>query len=669
MINISRALEINIQNKEDERLVGSVWLPARATFEQLHVALQILLDKEVFFSYAFMLGSQCKSIDQAIADKMTIDKAFAENEVIRYRNPYPGNEMVLLKKAGETSTYKKNHPIASGMPLEKEYNKQLEKYCNYSEGWTNEWKGSNTSMVMGSRQDLKNRSKNKDKNSDFILKSLKDKIFMLQTDALVGENRAVVADISGSQQEFLMAHDKDSLKRYCEFAGIIVKTNWKKAEYAKLFSQSLTNNPWYYLLLLPESAIKLFSKLRKNEGASSFYIGDSAEEMEGMFLFLYLGMLDICFYRNENNRSTIKIFLAKETVMAFDTYINREGHYGKDSSAAIYLSYELPCGSRKKIMKGYDILSERIAGLLRYFAVLPMEELYDRLKELYQYHFTAGEFMRYVMLHMRLLEQVETAVDNVSGIRYVSLNGVNIAYVLERGRTYTQHDYREVSISKLEEFEELMYCLCENFMEQLAYLDEEVDVIDTAEKIIAAIEGNAYWDEVCGLLKELTFSGLKDYGVWYYLCNLFLQLPVAALGGYSRMECAKGTNPFEIVNKEFVSVSEKKRSTVFEKQADIQWEFYQLCTRFIEEQDDVQAQKIKRYAREQLGDKNMEPEDLLGMEEMEWSDNDWDDGDIFWDGEYTPSQPFLREEKKIYPNEPCPCGSKKKYKKCCGKGK
>jgi hypothetical protein len=26
-----------------------------------------------------------------------------------------------------------------------------------------------------------------------------------------------------------------------------------------------------------------------------------------------------------------------------------------------------------------------------------------------------------------------------------------------------------------------------------------------------------------------------------------------------------------------------------------------------------------------------------------------------------------REEPKVYPNDPCPCGSGKKYKKCCGK--
>ena len=24
--------------------------------------------------------------------------------------------------------------------------------------------------------------------------------------------------------------------------------------------------------------------------------------------------------------------------------------------------------------------------------------------------------------------------------------------------------------------------------------------------------------------------------------------------------------------------------------------------------------------------------------------------------------------QKIYPNDPCPCGSGKKYKKCCGRG-
>ena len=32
-----------------------------------------------------------------------------------------------------------------------------------------------------------------------------------------------------------------------------------------------------------------------------------------------------------------------------------------------------------------------------------------------------------------------------------------------------------------------------------------------------------------------------------------------------------------------------------------------------------------------------------------------------------PVQKPIVKEKKVYPNDPCPCGSGKKYKKCCGK--
>ena len=31
-------------------------------------------------------------------------------------------------------------------------------------------------------------------------------------------------------------------------------------------------------------------------------------------------------------------------------------------------------------------------------------------------------------------------------------------------------------------------------------------------------------------------------------------------------------------------------------------------------------------------------------------------------------KPKMREEKKVYPNDPCPCGSGKKYKNCHGQG-
>ena len=34
-----------------------------------------------------------------------------------------------------------------------------------------------------------------------------------------------------------------------------------------------------------------------------------------------------------------------------------------------------------------------------------------------------------------------------------------------------------------------------------------------------------------------------------------------------------------------------------------------------------------------------------------------------------PKEPKKRAEMKVYPNDPCPCGSGKKYKQCCGRKK
>lgn len=45
------------------------------------------------------------------------------------------------------------------------------------------------------------------------------------------------------------------------------------------------------------------------------------------------------------------------------------------------------------------------------------------------------------------------------------------------------------------------------------------------------------------------------------------------------------------------------------------------------------------------------------------------DGWKFADGELVGEHPIVRETPKIGRNDPCPCGSGKKYKKCCGKDK
>lgn len=67
------------------------------------------------------------------------------------------------------------------------------------------------------------------------------------------------------------------------------------------------------------------------------------------------------------------------------------------------------------------------------------------------------------------------------------------------------------------------------------------------------------------------------------------------------------------------------------------------------------------------------------LKEMEDDFEDWelpflseedlrDSRSTLWDmeGENERQEPLVKP-KKIYPNDPCPCGSGKKYKKCCGR--
>lgn len=56
------------------------------------------------------------------------------------------------------------------------------------------------------------------------------------------------------------------------------------------------------------------------------------------------------------------------------------------------------------------------------------------------------------------------------------------------------------------------------------------------------------------------------------------------------------------------------------------------------------------------------------LDKFEESFRNWEMGeDPIFDEFTAPKQVPVVKEKKIYPNDPCPCGSGKKYKKCCGR--
>ena len=75
--------------------------------------------------------------------------------------------------------------------------------------------------------------------------------------------------------------------------------------------------------------------------------------------------------------------------------------------------------------------------------------------------------------------------------------------------------------------------------------------------------------------------------------------------------------------------------------------------RYLEKQ---KKQKLADLARRGLTKEEIEAEEKLLREAKEVRAKD-------------PDKYQLAAQKQIGRNDPCPCGSGKKYKKCCGKGK
>ena len=81
------------------------------------------------------------------------------------------------------------------------------------------------------------------------------------------------------------------------------------------------------------------------------------------------------------------------------------------------------------------------------------------------------------------------------------------------------------------------------------------------------------------------------------------------------------------------------------------------CERGGKEDQDGTVEFIARYADHGV---NLEHHEIA---EFRRDNGEW----FFYDGKMVPQKPFVRTEPKIGRNDPCPCGSGKKYKKCCGK--
>ncbi|MDA8792192.1 YchJ family protein [Bacteriovoracaceae bacterium] len=70
--------------------------------------------------------------------------------------------------------------------------------------------------------------------------------------------------------------------------------------------------------------------------------------------------------------------------------------------------------------------------------------------------------------------------------------------------------------------------------------------------------------------------------------------------------------------------------------------------------------KVEFIANYESNEQDVQHHELAEFKKV---DGKW----IYADGHVINQGPYVRETPKVGRNEPCPCGSEKKFKKCCGK--
>ncbi|WP_297430238.1 DnaJ domain-containing protein [Clostridium sp.] len=102
-------------------------------------------------------------------------------------------------------------------------------------------------------------------------------------------------------------------------------------------------------------------------------------------------------------------------------------------------------------------------------------------------------------------------------------------------------------------------------------------------------------------------------------------------------------------------------------------DLYLIKADFFEKvENSIERKKMLSNYKSQMGQYLDILGEAFGLEEDEddydedWFERDLSNNDLF-DEDFEQQEPFVREEPKVGRNDPCPCGSGKKYKKCCGK--
>lgn len=369
---------------------------------------------------------------------------------------------------------------------------------------------------------------------------------------------------------------------------------------------------------------------------------------------------------------------------------------------------------QKDIYRRIKKFSENMEAMLRVYGMLELEDAYKIYCTLYDKNQDKTEFYRYVYWYGSFNCIFKTAYTG-DGRCFSFIEDIDSQKVIAMQEKYAADmDYASFSIEDIR-------LLSENLANRTEWIDilfsklrYQVNIpLEAAERclistVIGIMNGTTL-EEAFEAISEWS-NGKSDIAanaeVWMAISGIMLELELPMLKGRSRTEYAREKNmspwSVDVVSNHAAVFSDKKlhmyefpksvqewmyNACEFGESHEIQRLFnlkkqenvcseefiYLLCDTCITFGKEAEAEALLkelensssfgRTAADKLRDRLQGRYDAFDEE----YDDEFDEKNMFPWINAKPQVPFIRESPKIGRNDPCPCGSGKKYKKCCGK--
>ncbi len=367
----------------------------------------------------------------------------------------------------------------------------------------------------------------------------------------------------------------------------------------------------------------------------------------------------------------------------------------------------------KKVYKALNEFDDRVSKLIQVYGVMELQSLYEIYIRVYSAEVEKEAFFRYIYWHARFNAYVNTAYQ-MDGTCYVSSKELDIQIILDKTEKYAEElPYVEFSRREISHMGEDLANRSDwiNIFVSTLHYQLGMDMWEAQNWLYWVISAIMNGDTLCRVLEVLEEQNREHWKLevatelWMILAGLMLEFELPMLKGRSRKKYAeeKNCSPWSVgmteVQTDYVAT---KDCPMYHFPEEIQERMYEAIGFGAEnciiqlldykEQNHIcseeylylmteacitfgytkEAEKLLQQLKSgSVSGKRVAKQLKLRLQERYEVVDDEDDWWEMFAGNaisQTPiQQPYVRENPKVGRNDPCPCGSGKKYKKCCGK--